>query len=228
MHTAQLALDVGLKTNCRFDNFIETVNTEALAHVRAAAGGKAGLVYLWGGAASGKSHLAFAACHDAYARGVDVAYFDMSAAGLNPAMLEGAAESGLVVCDGIDAIVARPDWERALFALYEATHAHTPFLVCAHVPPRSLGLKMPDLVTRLGAGLVYQLAALDDAHKAALIRQRAAECGLELGDEVANFMLAHLARDLHALMAVLDALDAASLAAKRRITIPFIRELMGV
>ena len=58
------------------------------------------------------------------------------------------------------------------------------------------------------------------------LRQRARLRGLELGDEVMAYLSKHLARDTHSLFRFLDRLDQASLAAKRRLTVPFVRELL--
>ena len=44
-------------------------------------------------------------------------------------------------------------------------------------------------------------------------------------EEVANYLLTRFPRDTHSLFALLDKLDSATLAAQRRLTIPFLRGL---
>jgi DnaA family protein len=128
--------------------------------------------------------------------------------------------------DDVQAIAGHLDWERALFALYERLRAHGGvLLVAARVGPAALGLALPDLATRLAAGLVYQLQALREDEKIAALRLRAGLRGFELSDEVARYLLARHPRDLHSLFALLDRLDSATLAAQRRLTIPFLRSL---
>mgnify|MGYP001557980578 CR=1 FL=1 len=68
-------------------------------------------------------------------------------------------------------------------------------LVAAAANPRHLGLAMPELRTRLGAGWVYQLHALNDEEKLSALGQRARQRGLELPDEVARYILSRHARD---------------------------------
>jgi len=74
---------------------------------------------------------------------------------------------------------------------------------------------------------VFQLHPLDEEGKTAALRARARARGLELSEDVAAYLMRRFARDTHSLFALLDRLDAASLIAKRRITIPFLRELLG-
>ena len=50
--------------------------------------------------------------------------------------------------------------------------------------------------------------------------------GLRLSDEVVEYLLTRLPRDLPSLNAVLDALDRYSLAAKRPVTLPLVREAL--
>jgi DnaA family protein len=56
-----------------------------------------------------------------------------------------------------------------------------------------------------------------------VLKEQAASRGIELDDSVLDWLFARYARDLGALLDLLDKLDVASLAAQRRITIPFLR-----
>ncbi len=128
--------------------------------------------------------------------------------------------------DDIDAVAGSGDWERALFALYERLRARGGLLLVAgRSAPAALGLKLPDLASRLAAGHVYALQPLSDADKSAVLRTRARSRGLEMSEEVASYLLARYPRDLHSLFALLDRLDTAALAAQRRLTIPFVRSI---
>ena len=51
--------------------------------------------------------------------------------------------------------------------------------------------------------------------------------GLELPVATGRYILRHTARDMGSLLTLLDRLDLASLAAQRRLTIPFVRVLIG-
>ncbi len=83
-----------------------------------------------------------------------------------------------------------------------------------------------DLRTRIGQSLIYEVQPLDDDSRAAILATLAERRGLRLADEVVDFLLRHGRRELSSLLAVLDALDAASLERKRPVTLPLLREMM--
>lgn len=91
--------------------------------------------------------------------------------------------------------------------------------------PTQMGLR-DDLATRLAWGLVYQLHPLNDDEKASALKQHAKERGMRLPDEVTDYCLRYLRRDLPSLMAVLDALDEWSLTEKKPVTVPMLRKLL--
>jgi DnaA family protein len=92
--------------------------------------------------------------------------------------------------------------------------------------PAALGLALPDLVTRLGQCVRLALEPLDDAGRREVLRQRGARRGLELDDAVLDYLLRRVDRDLGSLTKLLERIDRASLAAQRRVTIPFLRTLL--
>lgn len=224
----QLALNVRLRDDSAFDNFLAARNAEAFDRVVAfavPAPGLPALLYLWGERGAGKTHLLEAACRERHARGERCVYLPLADAGqFAPALLDELEQAALVCLDDLDAVAGERAWETALFALIERAKASgARLLVAAAANPRHLGLAMPELRTRLGAGWVYQLHALNDDEKLSALGQRARLRGLELPDEVARYILARHARDAHAVFALLDRLDRAALAAQRRLTIPFVR-----
>ena len=91
--------------------------------------------------------------------------------------------------------------------------------------PTQMGLR-DDLATRLAWGLVYQLHPLNDDEKAQALKQHALERGMKLPDDVVDYCLRYLRRDLPTLMATLDALDEWSLTAHKPITVPMLRKLL--
>lgn len=223
----QLALNVRLRDSSAFTNFLPARNAEAVARLMAFAAPVPtpplpAVCYLWGEPGAGKTHLLEAACHAASARGV---YLPLTEAEqFAPSLLDDLEQAALICIDDLDAVAGARPWETALFALYERAQASgTRFLIAAAANPRHLGLAMPELRTRLGAGWVYRLHALSDEEKLSALRLRARQRGLELPDDVAAYILARHARDTHALFGLLDRLDRAALAAQRRLTIPFVR-----
>jgi DnaA family protein len=196
----QLPLELSARPAPAFDNFVAGENREALEAVRAMAAGTLAepIVYLWGEAGSGRTHLLRAA--------------------------ERAAPS-LHVVDDVDALDA--EGQQALFvAINEARNGRGAVLASGPCPPAALTLR-EDLRSRLGWGLVYQLRVLSDSGKREHLRSAARTRGLDLPEEVADYLLARLPRNLGSLNEVLERLDRLSLARQRALTIPLAREALG-
>jgi len=221
----QLTLGVGLHDRAVFDSFLPGENRQAVAALRAMAAGRGETaLYLHGVAATGKSHLLQAAC----ATQPGAAYLPLrEMAKLGPGVLEGSAALPLLAIDDLHSVVGDAGWEQALFGLYnERLGRGLRFLVAAAVPARALGLQLQDLKSRLTALTHYALRPLDEAQQREALRLRAHARGLELPEETLLFLQRHFARDMARLCGLLDQLDAASLAEQRRLTVPFIREVL--
>lgn len=220
----QLPLRIGLRDSATFSNFYPGANAGAC---HALEQGSEPFIYIWGAAGSGKSHLLQAACHAVTEQGGAAIYLPLSEAGLAPSMVEGLEGMALVCLDGVEAVAGNEEWETALFHLYNRLRDSDNRLLAAGTSaPTALGLSLPDLVSRLGWGPVFQLQPLDDEGKAAALRQRAANRGMQMPTEVAAYLLQRAPRDMHVLFALLERLDEGSLAAQRKLTIPFVRQLL--
>ena len=221
----QLFLNLQPRDDATLENFLPLPgNSAALAMLRA---GGDDLVYLHGPAAVGKSHLLQGLCHAAGSRAL---YLPGAAVADYPAaeVLAGTEELALVCIDELDLLAGREDWEQALFHLYNrARESACRLCVAATRPPAALALALADLRSRLAAGLVFALPAPDDVARRAILTFRAERRGLRLSPEVAGYILARAPRGLVDLLAVLERLDEASLAARRPLTQPFVREVMG-
>lgn len=118
------------------------------------------------------------------------------------------------------------DAQIALFNTYNQLKEAGNILITAGLhAPTQMGLR-DDLATRLAWGLVYQLHPLNDDEKATALKQHAKELGMKLPDEVTDYCLRFLRRDLATLMAVLDALDKWSLTEKKPVSVPMLRKLL--
>jgi DnaA family protein len=223
----QLPLGLRLGDHARFRNFFAGPNAELLAALRALAGGTgARLLYCSGAPGTGKSHLLQAACAEAREQGRTAWYLPL-AAELPPAVLEGLEQQDLICLDDLQRVAGVTVWEEALFHLHNRVREQGGALVVAgQGRPEESGLRLPDLVSRLHWGLLYRLQELDDAERLAALQLRAASRGLDLPTETGDYLLRRCSRDLPALFALLDHLDVASLAAQRRLTIPFVRAVL--
>lgn len=222
----QLTLRVGLSDQACFENFHPGGNAEALLAVREIAGAGEGLILVHGEPGSGKTHLLYAAQKAALESGRLATYFsllDRSAV----QRLSGFADYGDLIClDDVGCVAGELGSEKLLFNLIEQRRqGGGAMLMAANDPPRRLSIFMPDLVSRMTSGLTYRLLPLTDEHRTELMRLRARHRGIELSDEVIAYVLRRYPRDSSALFQLLDRIDKQSLTTKRRVTIPFIKEL---
>lgn len=218
----QLALGVRLRADAVFDSFWPGPNAEIVAALRSPSPAP---LWLWGAHGTGKTHLLQAVCA---AAGEAAAYFPLSRSfALPPDALAGFERTPVLCVDDADAVAADPLWEKALFRLFnEAGELHTRLIFAAAVPPRQAAWVLDDWRSRAAACVVYQLRELDDEGRLEALRLRAAQRGLQLPYETSEYLLKRMPRDLRSLFEVLDQLDEASLAAQRRLTIPFIRDAL--
>lgn len=224
----QLPLALRWPRRQRFEHFHTGANAAALAAVQALAlQPGAPWLYLYGASGSGRSHLLMAACQAASAAGRQVQYLPLATLADHPAALRGVAGSELLALDDLGAIAGKHDAEHALFDLYNRAKAEgSALLFAADAAPAQLGIALPDLRSRLGACTRFALKPLDDGERRAVLKAQAAARGIELDDGVLDWLFARHTRDLGALLDLLDRLDVASLAAQRRITIPFLRDFL--
>jgi DnaA family protein len=222
----QLPLRMRLRDSARFASFVAGANAQACAALQGARPQSAPVVWLWGRAGTGKSHLLQAACAAAGERGEAAAYVDLALAPSSE-MLDGCDALALVCLDELDAVAAEPAWNAAIFRLHTLLQDGSGrLLIASTAPPAGLGLTLPDLRSRLLAADIYQLTELDEAGQCDALRLRAASRGLELSEEAALYLVHRVPRDMHSLFGVLDQLDEASLAAQRRLTVPFLRDAL--
>ena len=223
----QLPLRFALPAFQRFDSFEPGPNAEALAAVQVLGTEPvAGSMFLTGPEGSGKTHLLVAACRAAPGS----LFLPLSALGesADEALLGRGAEP-FVAVDDVHLIAGRRAAEIALFDLYNRCRDHGGrLLLAARAPPQRLPLVLPDLASRLSSSAQFTLAPLGDDARRAVLQRHAAERGLTLEDDVVDFLFRRHARDLGALFGLLDRIDLESLAQQRRITLPFVRRLIGL
>jgi DnaA family protein len=226
--TAQLPLAWRWPRRQRFEHFHAGANAAAVAAVRALANdASAPWVYMHGGAGSGRTHLLMAACQAAHAAGRVVQYLPLSTLADKATALRGVPGNELLALDDIGAIAGDRDAEHALFDLYNRARAEgSALLFAADAAPSQLQLMLPDLRSRLGACTQFALKPLDDAERRGVLQAQATARGIQLDDSVLDWLFSRYARDLGALLELLDRLDRASLAAQRRITVSFLRDFL--
>jgi DnaA family protein len=228
----QLPLGIRLLDSSVFESYFAGRNqpvVDALLALHASDRARAPTcIWIHGAHGVGKTHLLQAVCARASREGRTAAYLPLpDVIDLGEELLAGFGELAIVCLDDAQVVAGREAWERALFRLHqELDERGGRLLVAGAMPPAALPFKLRDLGSRLNGGLVLTLQPLNETEQIAALQLRAQLRGLELPDEAAQYMLRRLPRDMTHLYAVLDELDAASLVAQRRLTVPFVKEVL--
>ncbi|GGA82163.1 DnaA regulatory inactivator Hda [Neiella marina] len=229
-NSGQLPLAIQLPDDETFASFYSAGNEVLVAAMKQALNSDSGgFLYLWGPASSGKSHLLHAALNWCASCHQPSSYIPLQHhASMAPEMLEGLENLHLVVLDNLNEIAGHEAWEQAIFDLFNRVKEQGKVLiVSADAAARHLQLQLPDLTSRLDWGASYQLAAPDDDSKLAILQLRANMRGLVLSDEAGRFLLHRASRNMADLWLTLNKLDTASMQAQRKLTVPFIKQVLG-
>jgi DnaA family protein len=225
----QLPLHFEFRANQTFNDFFPGANQEIVAHLQQCVAGLGEQqIFLWGKPGQGKTHLLQACCHQAQNQSLGSFYFDLANAELpDPSLLNGLDEYDVVCFDNIERIAGNRAWELAFFNFFNQhrERGHK-LIVSASSAPNDMGIQLPDLKTRLNWGLTLKIQPLTDSDRISALIFKADQMGFEIAPQTGRFLLTHYDRDLASLWNLLEKLDKASLAAKRKLTIPFLKQIL--
>jgi DnaA family protein len=222
----QLALNIQLRDEATLENFLCVPPQRPLLRslqTQLEVDGEP-IIYLYGPSDTGKSHLLQGACHASGPAGIYLPLSELTS--YPPAeVLQDVESMGLVCLDDIDAVLGNEAWEQALFHFFNrARQTGCRLLVSGSGAPRVLAVDLPDLRSRLSWGVVFQLTRISDDTKQEILCFRAARRGMQMPPEVASYIVQRAPRGLGDLLELLAELDAASLAQKRALSKPFVKE----
>lgn len=209
------------------DNFFPAGNEEVFAAFNGWLNGDTdkSVLFLHGVAGSGRSHLLQAACCFVSEKERPSIYVPAGEPDISGEFISQLDPESTVCIDDFDQVVGDVHWEEAVLEVHERLlSSNGRLLLAALQPPRALGLTLPDLATRLAAGGVYRIRPLTERELPRAMQLRARRRGLELPDEVVEYLLRRVPRNSEAIFDLLDRVDEAAFAKKRRLTVPFIRE----
>lgn len=228
---AQLTLKVQLPDDETFDSYKSQGNIAVVSQLQSFVQQEHGEphgFYLFGLPSSGKSHLLHACSSHSTKLGQSSVCLSCEELIKMPIeVVDGLEQMDLICLDDIHLIAGDKRWEKAIFDLYNRVlEQNKCILISGNESVSKLGINLPDLVSRLSWGLTEQIKPLDDAEKVSALQHRASQRGLTLSEEVVKFLLNRLSRDMSSLIESLDVLDKASIQEQRKITIPFIKEVL--
>jgi DnaA family protein len=224
----QLTLNLQLNERVSFDSFIVGDNAQLFNALQNLFVSSEFCWYLWGEQGVGRSHLLQSCAYAANQLQKKVMYIALADhQQLSPDIIRGIEQYDIVIWDDVDAIAGLNEWEVALFHAYNQLQPTGAKIISAATSsPTASHIQLPDLRSRLAAGVTYQVKPLRDEEKLAALQQRAKSRGMHLNDSVGRYLLSHCPRDMSALFSFLDQLDAASLQEKRLLTIPFVKSVL--
>ncbi|MFL0809986.1 MAG: DnaA regulatory inactivator Hda [Agarilytica sp.] len=229
----QLSLGVTLKDDATFDNFYCADDKANLVvnGLKAQATGKDLFSHvIWGAPGCGLTHLLQAACHYAHQNKMSVQYLPVREIRGYAAedICEGLEATQLVCLDGLELICGNPSWETSLFHLFNQLRdrGHS-LLMSTHSSPSELDIQLADLKSRILGSVVYQVQNLDDLGKQEALIMRASARGLHMSEDIAKYIMQRSSRNMNDLFMLLNRLDECSLQQQRRLTIPFVKEVLG-
>ena len=223
----QIPLTLKFSNDQGFDGFVGS--HDSVSALQAIALGQSDeWLFLSGGAGTGKSHLLLATCALAQKGGRRALYFPLTVfAGRLQEVLPDQENADIVCLDGLEHIAGNEQDEIALFHFHNrARVSGVTVIYAARHAPQGLSLLIPDLQSRLGQCMRLNLESLDDDGRREVLMHRAVQRGLELDEAVLDYMFKRVGRDLLTLTTLLDKLDRESLAAQRKISVPFLRKML--
>ena len=225
---SQLALPLQLQDHAVFESFWPAGNDTLVAYLtELSEKGSSPGCWIWGAAATGKTHLLQAVCDRSGDRSVYLPLKLFVEAG--PEVLDGLENRQFICLDDMDAVAGSPEWERSLFELCnQAQDTGGIIVISARATARECGFTLKDLESRFTRLPPFHIQPLADAERVKALQLRAKLRGLDLPQETANYLLTRRKRDMASLYALLDKLDLEALKAQRRLTIPFVKSVLEV
>ncbi len=213
----QVPLTFTLRERFTLDHFIVGGNAELAARVCRPVDGFF-CTWVWGRSGAGKSHLLQAVSHETGGAFVPATQIP----GVN-----GYEVFDRVLIDDIHAWIGDRAAEEALLRLYNNRLERGLVLVAtARKPPTQLCFALPDLASRLRSSACFEISPPSDEEASAVLRRVAQDRGFDLDARVVSFLLRRTGRDLADLLRLLETIDVESLSAQRRITVPFVKQVL--
>ncbi len=225
----QFPLAFEFQANQGFNTFFTASNQEIISQLqKLILGAGERQIFLYGEAALGKSHLLQACCQFAHQHGMNPFYYPFEKKRLpSLSMLENLEDVKLVCFDNINEIIGNLDWEQAfLNFLNQDAENNNRLILTARIDPKEIKVKLPDLKNSLNSGLSLKLTPLEQSEIITALIHKASYMGITISRKVGHFLVTHYASDLPSMWILLEQLDKATLSAQRKLTIPFLKQIL--
>ena len=225
----QIPFEFGNFQKIDFASFIEGENQDLLDFlITVTKKKKNDCLYIWGSQGTGKTHLLQAACKQADDMNSQVTYIPLKQhEEFDSEIFNGLGKLDLICVDDLEFISGNLEWQQRLTLLYnEIRDNNNSIIISSTSSPKNIKIELDDLKSRLVWGQVHKIRPPNDELKIEILKRKASERSFELSESVAEFLIHRTDRDLNSLIKILDVIDHSSLAAKRKVTIPFVKKLI--
>ncbi len=226
----QIALPLSFDRQFSFENFFSDSTDLIVTNLKAMVDGEGEpIVCLWGGAASGKTHLLNACALYARQQAVAFQLYDARQfVEFSPEQIGDFEDDVMLAVDNLEAICGSRDWEEKFYGIINRCRDQDYRLLFTLLEkPQDLACSLADLQSRLSWGLLLELPKYEEDDIRQIVARRAQLLGIELSKEVLSYLLTHYSRQLADQMEMLRMLDAASMSAKKKVSISLVKQVMS-
>ena len=223
----QLLLPVSVSEHMVFESFYPGPNLEIYQALQANVQKS---LWISGVQSSGKTHLLQATFQRCIRLSKSSLYIPMREFDqFSPEILDDLEQLHLICIDDIEFILGNQAWERKLLDLYERIQTtDTHLAVASHDSPKGINFFLPDLASRFSMSLIHQLEMLSEIEILSAIQMHAEVRGFNLPKESVNYLLKRVERNVGSLIDIIEILDYESLSKQRKLTIPFIKNILNI
>ena len=223
----QLLLPVSVSEHMVFESFYPGPNLEIYQALQANVQKS---LWISGVQSSGKTHLLQATFQRCIRLSKSSLYIPMREFDqFSPEILDDLEQLHLICIDDIEFILGNQAWERKLLDLYERIQTtDTHLVVASHDSPKGINFFLPDLASRFSMSLIHQLEMLSETEILSDIQMHAELRGFNLPKVSVNYLLKRVERNVGSLIDIIEILDYESLSKQRKLTIPFIKNILNL
>ena len=185
-------------------------------------------LFIYGSKESGKTYLLQAMCNSYSSVSKSSLYIPLKKVmNYGIEIFESLENIDLICIDGIEEVISKIEWEKAIFNLInKALISESRLILTSSKDLKSLIFLLPDLESRIRKIQSYELYPINDEDIFDALKYISKLTSINLGDKEARYLVTYSQRNISNLVHILESLDQLSMEMKRKITIPLIKEVI--
>ena len=185
-------------------------------------------LFIYGTKESGKTFLLQAMCNSYSSMSKSSLYIPLKKVmNYGIEIFESLENIDLICIDGIEEVISKIEWEKAIFNLInKALISESRLILTSSKDLKSLNFLLPDLESRIRKIQSYELYPINDEDIFDALKYISKLTSINLGDKEARYLVTYSQRNISNLVHILESLDQLSMEMKRKITIPLIKEVI--